>query len=519
MDYNSKHSFSLAENAMISIVKPLNDLSYWCESQNNTSAKVTLLQLLQFANINCSELSEEVKREFDRNISGVCRAGSRFTKDCITVQLYEDADEMITWAYRHGAVVCITRKNVCGVPCIVVEEPELLYAKLCLYFRIKRKIHTVAIAGSIGKTTTKQMIKCVCNTNYNVFCDEGNDNQLDGVGYISQHIPKNADLWIQETSEDTPGCMEAISMVVRPNIIVITSIDKSHIESFTSEGAICSEVKDIAKYCEADTKVITNIDDELNSNLCFENNEIVSVSLKNCNADYYAGNISINSNGITFSIIVKGDSSKHTVVINNAFAKHNVYSALYAFAVGDLSNINRDKIIEGISHYMPTGIRQNLFKANDILVYADCYNAVAKSISSAVNTCDLIPVSGKRVAVIGDIAETGSYSDSVHSEIVNILYNSKFDYVFTCGRSLSKALMRSKKPNNVKCYIFNSQKEMNSCLKTELNKGDLVLLKGSHSSHLEKTIKHLFPVKYYQIISKYYFPQLIWRFKVISSWT
>ncbi|MBQ4161257.1 MAG: hypothetical protein IJD83_10050, partial [Clostridia bacterium] len=191
--------------------------------------------------------------------------------------------------------------------------------------------------------------------------------------------------------------------------------------------------------------------------------------------------------------------------------------ALLAFAAGVVSGISYDKIVAGLQKYRATGIRQNVFKAGKTIVYADCYNAVAKSIRSAIEGAQKIPVCGKRIAVLGDVAEAGSYTESTHREIVDIVNTSSFDVVMTFGKNLKKALANMQTRENLVVLTFKNQKEMNKALKKQVKSGDLVLFKASHSGKLSASIASTFPVAYaYQAI-KYYTSRLMWHFKVILN--
>ena len=241
------------------------------------------------------------------------------------------------------------------------------------------------------------------------------------------------------------------------------------------------------------------------------------VSANDNAADFYASNICVNTEGISFDVIEKSTGNIYPVKLVNAFAEHNVTTALLAFAAGVVSGVDYDKIVAGLYDYRATGIRQNVYNSGKTVIYADCYNAVAKSVRSAINASCKIPVRGKRIAVLGDIAEAGDYTESTHLEIADIVNKSSFDVVMTFGKELKKALASTKMRDDLLVLTFDNQKMLNKALKKQVKNGDLVLFKASHSGNLKKSISKTFPIAYTYQAVKYYSARLMWHFKVILN--
>lgn len=476
----------------------------------------TLGSLLEKVGIDINNLDETVKEKLDTVVSYVCRYGDRFTKNCVCVQLYDDSVNIMKKAVNEGALVCITKEKIDGIPCIVSRNTERVYADLCSIVRDTADIKSTVIAGSIGKTTTKKMVEAVYRKGFNTLCDAGNDNILDSVGSICQHIPEKAQQYIAEFSEDTPGLLEEMSKIVKPEIAIITAIDKSHIEYYGSEEKIFDEFRSVTKYMRDDGVCIISLDMDGATEL-IKDKKVVYVSLVEETADFYASDINVTTEGLSFKITEKESGMIYDVKLINSFAVHNVTSALMAFAAGVVSGLDHKKIVEGLADYRATGIRQNVYRSGKTVVYADCYNAVAKSIRSAINAADKIPVNGKRIAVLGDVAEAGNFTESTHLEIVDIVNSSSFDMVFTCGKNLQKAMEKSTLRSDLFCFTFDNQKSMNKAIKKQVKNGDLVLFKASHVGNLEATIASVFPLSYLYQAAKYYIPRIVWHFKVILN--
>ncbi len=507
---------SKSRNLLKSITHSLGNGAYKKKLRKKPELFFTLRHICENIGLNLENLDDVVRINLDKTVSYVCRYGDRFTKDCICVQLYDDSDNIMKKAISEGALVCVTDHKIEGLPCIIVDNPYATYADMCSIIRDTAQIKSTVIVGSIGKTTTKKMVASVYKQAFNTHCDSGNDNILDSIGSICQHIPAKSEQLVAEISEDTPGLIEQMSKIVKPEIAIITTIDKSHIEFYGSEENIFNEFRSVTKHMREDGICIMSMDEE-NARSLIENRKVVFVSVNDENADFFAANINVDTEGLNFDIIEKATQKTYAIKLYNSYAIHNVTAALIAFAAGVVNGIDYNKIVNGLASYRATGIRQNIYNAGSKIVYADCYNAVAKSVRSAVNAACDIPIKGKRIAVLGDIAEAGDYTESTHMEIAEIVNNSNFDILLTFGEELKKAISNTTMRNDLTIMMFETQKDMNKALKKMLKKGDLVLFKASHRANLEASIASVFTLSYLYQSIKYYTPRILWHFKVILN--
>ncbi len=494
----------------------LGNAAYKRKLKSKPDCFFTLREFCERAELDVDSFDEEIKRLLNATVSYVCRWGDRFTKNCICVQLYDDSDEIMRKAFAAGALVCVSNHKIAGVPCVVAKNPTKVYADMCGLIRDTSSISSTAIVGSIGKTTAKKMVEAVYKKAFNTMCDSGNDNILDSIGSICQHIPNSAQQLVLEMSEDTPGIIEEMAKIAKPEIAIITAVDKSHIEFYGSEEEIFKEFSSITKYMDESATCIVSLDQENLEKLVL-NKRLVTVSQKNPDADFHAKDITTTESGLSFTVCEKATAKCYKVKLFNTFALHNITSALFAFAAGALRGISREKIVEGLGDYRSLGIRQNIYKSGSTTIYADCYNAVAKSVRSAVLASCKIPITGKRIAVLGDVSEAGVFTKSTHSEILDIVNNSNFDILATCGEELKTALKEKNLRNNISVLTFNSQLDMNRALKKIIKPGDLVLFKASHSGRLQKSISYCFPIAFLKQSIKYYTPRIKWHFKIILN--
>ena len=507
------------ESCYLKKVQPIYDFFARRKLKRNPSFRITLRELCERIDLPMSSYSELSTSVLECIVMEICQAGTRMVNGSVCVQMYGDTDEKMEWAVKHGAIAVVTSHKISGVPSIVVPEPQRIYAKMCGIYRALSNISVTAIIGSIGKTTTKKMVNSVYDSIYNTFCDAGNENLLFNAGYHCQHIPSKAEVWVQEVSEDTPGYAQLISEMISPRIVIITAIDKSHIGNFDSEEGIVREVCSITKGMPFDGVVIIN-KDEFHAYHLIEGYKVISVSESNKEADYYIEDLTLTNEGIVFRVVVKSDHSIHNVFMRDVYARHNAVSALYAFACGCVSGIPYEKIIKGIEKYRAVGIRQNVYRTflSHNIVYADCYNAVAKSVRAAVETCSQIALSGKkRVAVLGDIEESGNYSKEIHDEICDIINKSTFSVVLFYGEKLISSARQFRFRNDLTVHYCSSHNEIYDNLHNLVCRGDLILFKSSRKSQLETCIKRMWPLSYFYENALAKLPYILWRIRVIIN--
>ena len=455
----------------------------------------TLGFLCDYINHDDFYLTEEAIALKNRIITHICTPQSwDFPKNCIC--LCYDEEEADDAMKRHAAVV-ISDIQYKKYPTIVAKDPLAVYAKLCRYYRdLQKNIPITAVIGSIGKTTTKNMIGTVYSSMWQTYYTKANDNTHTTMGFAVQHIPPFAEKMIQEVHEGEPNQTQHLSQMLNPDVVVITAIDKSHIEKFHDSDEIIKEICSITKHMKEDGVVIINIDEFTYFDL-LNGKRTITISANSKEADFHAEDIQVLESGLRFRIIVKESNESYNITLHNIFAKHNVICALYAFAAGYYNHAEPATIAKSLSSYKTLEIRQNIIKTNDnVLIYADCYNAIVRSIKSAIDACEIIPVTGKRIAILGDIEEGGEFSDNMHKDVIKYVQDSQFDILLTLGDRMKKAISGNLFRDSLYVQSFTSIADLSNKLKEIANSGDLVLLKASRASQLEKCIKIVWPQIY-----------------------
>jgi len=476
---------------------------------------VTLKTLCEFAGIDVQSLSPAVRRNLGKRVWQLCYEGMPVTPKNGLWWAWSEwgADS----AMNHKALAIITRKQIKDYPCIVTENPGATAAKICLYYRLLNKDLTIAaVAGSIGKTTTSGMLASVYANYTNTFFSPAGGNELFEIVYALQHIPSKSKKMVQEICENWKNGTQYSAIATAPSIAVITTIDNSHIGSFGSIDNIAAEICTVVRGLPSEGPVVIT-KDEFRWQSMLENHPVITVSDHDTSADYYAKDIQVLPQGLSFTVVDNAKHSEHKVNLNNIYARHNIKAALRAFAVGCHDNIPYATIIEGLAKYRTSGVRQNILWTEDkICLYADCYNAIASSVKSAVEGAELIPITGQRIAVLGDIRGLGELSEKEHSECIDIINQSSFSTLITVGEEINAAVTRNLIREGLKVYQCNDKTEVEKHLKDMVKPGDLVLFKSSHDGQLATIIKHLWP-KAYKKSNDYNVDYQKWRIKTAMS--
>lgn len=401
-------------------------------------------------------------------------------------------------AMERGAKVLLTDRQQSDYPCIVVHDVMAAYCKLCGHIREQSHYRTVAVTGSVGKTTTKDMVRSVFTQGFKTFCDVENNNMATLVGYLVQHIPNETKAYIQEVHEGDPCSAESISRIIHPDVAVITNIGESHLGNFGSYEALVKGVTDITAGMPESGMVIIDGDDEPSATAPW-NRKVIKVSVKDSSADYHAENIRTTDNGLVFDIVY---GNERIAAELHMYGDHNVSDAMLAFAAGVESGISPERAIQGLKGYEPKGMRQNVVKAGNRTLYIDCFNAAVKSMKTALDTLGELPVKqeAKRVAVLGDMAELGEDSEAMHREVGRIAAASNIDALICYGPLSHEMAKEAEKARTIKVFHTESMADLNRLVKENVGPNDAILFKASHATNLIATVKANYPITYFKAI-------------------
>lgn len=416
-------------------------------------------------------------------------------KGAMFVHLPEDDPALCDQAMRHGASLILSNVQLKDYPCLIVPDATAAYVCLCAALKERRPVRTVAVTGSIGKTTTKEMLGEVYRQHFrHIFVNPDNTNMYYMIGHFTQLLPSDCDGYIQECHEGDPGSARVISQMIEPDIAIVTNIGLSHAMRFKDVDDLIAEVAQITAGMRANGTVVVNADDE-NSRRADFGRPVVTVGIVDRTADFVAESIRTDDTGTNFTIRFEEGSVEARL---NVLGEHNVYNALLTWAAARVDQIPVDRIVAGLASYRPRGVRQNTVEAGrHNTVHIDCYNASPASMRSALSLLAANPTPGRRVAVLGNMEEIGATSVQEHRAIGEFLTQSPIDVLVTYGDK-AKDIATSAAEHSSQLHVLHTESftQLVSVVKTTVKPGDAVLLKASHSMDFEHLLMRVFPDAY-----------------------
>ena len=392
-----------------------------------------------------------------------------------------------------GAEAVIAELRIEGAKCIIVDSTARALLQLANYYRKKFDIPVVGITGSVGKTTTKDMIALAVSEKFNTIKTEGNHNNEVGMPMTLFGMDSSTEAAVIEMGMNHFGEISRLSMCCEPTIAVITNIGHSHIENLGSQQGILKAKMEILDGADYMAPMVLSMDDKLLSQVePRHGRQIVFYSVKKKTADVYASDINTDPEGTSFTINYKGGSIAARV---NCPGEHNVKNALAAFCVGRLLDIAPEKLVHAIGEFQPQGIRQSVREVRGMRFVVDCYNAAPDSVKAALSTLMQlsVPEGGRRIAVLSDMLELGKQSKALHKLTGEYVAAAGADMLYCCGGDAVNYVdgaVKKGMPEDC-CRHFASKQEMTDALKADLREGDAVLFKASRGMKLEEVVSAL----------------------------
>ncbi len=404
-----------------------------------------------------------------------------------------DGHDFAAEAMKLGAEAVITERQVDGAKCIIVDSTDKALRDLAHYYRMKFDIPLVGITGSVGKTTTKDMIYCVLARRFRTVKTQGNLNNEVGMPATLFRLDDETEAAVIEMGMNHAGEMSRLSMCSAPNICVITNIGVSHIENLGSQENILKAKLEILDGASGSAPLILNRDDKLLASVDMHGlREIVYYSLKKKDCAVYASNVRAENGGTAFTVNYKG--GKYPAVLNVP-GEHNVRNALAAFTVGVTLGIDPAECAAGLADYRPEGLRQNIRRVGGMTFVVDCYNAAPDSMKAALSVLAQAELGegGRRICVLADMLELGKNTRTYHRQVGEYTAAAKADALFCFGENsvcyIDGAVRKGM--DREACRHFDSREELAAALKTFVREGDAVLFKGSRGMKLEEVVEAL----------------------------
>jgi len=399
-----------------------------------------------------------------------------------------DGHDFVENAKKAGAVAAlVSRKVDCDLPQIVVENTLKAYGSIAREYRQNADVCVVAITGSVGKTTTKEMISCVLSGKYRVSKTQGNHNNDLGLPITIMEMPANTQIAVLELGMNHFGEMSYLTSIAKPNTVVITNIGTMHIEHLGTREGILKAKLEIMEGIQDDGVAVFNGDEPLLWNLREGSHRRIYFGIENDQCDVVAEEIRPIDGGVYFT--VRGLGQRFQIFVPQE-GRHMVYNALAAAAVGLLNGVSPESIQYQLGLFHNTGMRQNIFEEHGFVIIEDCYNAGPESMEAALRVLGEHKTESRRIAVLGDMLELGSRAMAEHYR-VGRLAAATADLVLTYGEHSERIVTGAITGGMSSKFAmhFEDQEDMASTLKRLARTGDVILFKGSRGMHMEKVLK------------------------------
>ena len=396
-----------------------------------------------------------------------------------------DGAEYAPAAMERGAAAVLADRVLEGFPCLTVENPLTALGQIAAGWRTQWGGKVAAVTGSVGKTTTKEMIAAVLSRVFQTTKTKANYNNQIGVPLTLLSIPPEGEAAVVEMGMNHFGEISYLTSLAKPDVAVITNIGTMHIEHLGSREGILKAKLEILEGLTPEGTAIFNGDEPLLRNAAPERKPLFFGIDNPC--DLRATEIVSGNGAVRFRAVGLGADFRVTVP---AEGKHHVYDALAAIAVGLTLGISPTLIAAALEDFSNTGDRQRIFEEQGYTIIADCYNAGPESMGAALEVLGGKPTKGRRIAVLGDMLELGIVAQAAHyrlGEQTAAQADMVFAYGPNCMRVVAGAISAGMPEEDARGYT--SQTALAADLKRNARPGDVLLFKGSHGMHMEQVLE------------------------------
>jgi UDP-N-acetylmuramoyl-tripeptide--D-alanyl-D-alanine ligase len=411
-----------------------------------------------------------------------------------------DGHTFLTGAMERGAAgIMVERRKVEGRECwprsvavLAVENTRLALGRMAARYRAEFSLPIFVVGGSNGKTTTKELLAAILRQEFNALWSEASFNNDIGVPLTLLRLDALHDAAVLEVGTNHPGELAPLLDMIQPRYGIITSIGREHLEFFGSLEGVVQEEGTIGERLPSNGKMFIHGNTPGAHELARRTRcPVVRVGVgKRGEFDWSAQNIRVGENGVEFEVEApRGHGSGEYRV--NLLGQHQVTNALLALAAGSELGISPEHLRQGLLECKPPKMRMQLLELNGVRILDDSYNANADSVVAALRTLAAIPCSGRRIAVLGDMAELGTHAAAAHEEVGRTTAELGIDGLVAVGKWSTVMAAAARHAGLDQVAQFPDVATAAGHLPNQLAPGDVVLLKASRSTGLEKMLETL----------------------------
>ena len=408
-----------------------------------------------------------------------------------------DGHDFIDSAFKSGALGVICEKALSKEkgPYILVEDSFAAIRQLAAYYRRQMSVKIVGVVGSVGKTSTKEIIASVLSAHFEVLSTEGNFNNEVGVPLTIFRIRDGHEIAVVEMGISDFGEMDRLGEIVKPDIVVFTNIGPCHLECLGDLEGVLRAKSEIIKHVSADGTLVINGQDEMLSKIddrTAEGRKIVRYGKESKRDDVYASSIeNLGLDGSKFTANFPDGSHYEMTIPLPGY--HMVDNAVAAAAVGFLTGENLEEIRRGMSDSRTLSGRGHIIHASNYTIVDDCYNANPRSMCAAIDTLGYALT--RKVAILGDMFELGEEAENLHAEVGEYAAVHGVDSLIFVGTLAKFMYERARVFEGVEIRYYPNKELLLSALsdttKDILRDKDTILVKASHGMGFSEVVEFL----------------------------
>ena len=381
-------------------------------------------------------------------------------------------------ALAKGAAYCIIDNPSYKINerCILVEDVLSTLQSLAAYHRQQLQIPIIAVTGTNGKTTTKELVKCVLSKKYRTYATIGNLNNHIGVPLTLLSITDNIQIAIVEMGANHPGEIDFLCKIAQPNYGLITNVGKAHLEGFGSFEGVINTKTELYRHLKAKNgMVFVNSANEILMNKSEEINRVIygNAETADCKGAYRSSNPCLKFYFENGDIVYSVDTQ--------ILGSYNFENAMAAVAVGKYFNVDLFDVKTALEEYTPTNKRSQIKETEHNSLILDCYNANPSSMKVAIENFGEMKTTNNKVVILGAMKELGIDSDTEHKNVVEIINKYSFDKIILIGNEFSFA----QNMQNENFKWFATTIEAKDFLTNYNIINSTILLKGSNSMKID----------------------------------
>ena len=375
------------------------------------------------------------------------------------------------------------------IVCVKVNDTTKALGDLASFNRRRTDISVVAITGSNGKTTTKEMTASVVSTRYKTLSTKGNFNNEIGLPLTLLDL-KNSHQWaVLELGMNRPGEIDRLGEICIPDIGVITNIGFAHLEGLGSIEGVMNAKGELLKRIKPEGTAVFNADDSRLLYLSTKTSRKVLYFGLSEDARIKALNVNETTTGISFTLVLPEERIPIELRVHGGFMVSN---ALAAASVGYIIGLSSEEIKAGLESFQPVKGRINIFDVRGVHIIDDTYNANPDSMEAAIRILSSLKGNSRGIIVAGDMLELGEHAESMHRKIGSLSARSNIARLYVTGEFAEAVANGAGKEDKNSMDIFiGAREEILEDLKKSLLPGDWVLVKGSRAMGMEKIVEGL----------------------------